>query len=243
MKVVVIYLSLALLCGPASAVMRMWPDRQGKLIEGEYVRVGSNEVLVRDREGRVNYVPLKGLSAQDMMYLTSVFVPDVTITFSKRSRDKFRPDNALADDKIEIVTGIIEIQSKQKLPNDTLRAEVYLVGAEVATPDFRIKTKLSANLKFNEENNFTSTLQLEMESRVYEEYNTTQTRGTLYCGYLVLILNQRNETINYKTNISWLKEEKIPLLRKFRVDAFFDDNCKPRSVPRPEYSPGRQLGL
>lgn len=242
MKVILIFLSLALLCGPASAVMRMWTDRKGSPFEGEYVRMGSNEVLVRDRSGTVRYVPVKNLSSRDMEYLTSVYVPDVTITFSKWSQNKFRADNALDTDKIEIVTGTVEIQTKQKLPNDTLRAEVYLIGAEVATKDYRIKSKVSSALNFNEENNFTAALPLEMESREYLEYND-QIRGTLYGGYLVVILNQRNEMIDYKTDISWLKEDKVPLLRKFRVDAFFDDNCKPRSVPRPEYSVNRAGGV
>jgi hypothetical protein len=238
MKIVLIYLSLVLLCGPASAVMRVWPDAQGNLVEGEYVRVASNQVIVRDRAGKANYIPLKGLSAKDMEYLTSVYVPEVVINFSKRASDVGGKDLAQDDDKISIVTGTVEVKIKPKIPNDTLRAEAYLIGAEVVTPDYRIKSKVLQALKFTEENNFTAEFQLEMESREYMEYNL-QMRGTVYAGYLVLVLNQKNEIISHKTDISWLKEEKIPLLRRFRVDAFFDDNCKPRSVPRPEYSSGR----
>ena len=235
MKIGLIYLSWVLLCGSASA--RMWTDRDGTLIEGDYVRMGTSQVVVRDRAGKARNVPLKRLSSLDIEYLTSVFVPDLTVVFSKSSRKKWQ-SSLSSGDKIDIVTGRVKIQVKQKIPNDTLRAEAYLIGAEVATPDFRIMSKVSSPLKFTAENDFTASLQLEMESREYEEYNKT-TRGTLYDGYLVVVFDQKNNRIDFKTNISWLDEETIPLLMKFRVNAFFNDDCKSRSVPRPEYTVDR----
>lgn len=241
MKTILTYLSLLLLCSSATAAMRVWTDRQGNLVEGEYVRMGSNNAVVRDEQGVAHDIPLKGLSTLELEYLTSVFVPDVSINFSKKTRAKYRSENALPGDHVEYVIGRISIKAQQKMENNTLRAEAYLIGAEVASDDYRIKSKVAPPLSFTAANKFTAEFQLEMESREYQEYNF-QIRGTLYDGYLVVVLNQRNEVIEYKTNLSWLDEEKIALLRKFRVDAFFDDDCKARSVPRPEYTESRVGG-
>ena len=238
MKTVLIYLSFVFLCGPASAQMRMWIDRNGDAVEGEYVRMGSSQVTVRDRAGKAQYITLKSLSKKDAEYLSTVVVPDVMITFSKRTRGKWRSEYALASDKIEIVTGTVTIKAKQKFSNDKLRAEAYLIGAEVATPDYRIKSKVSLALKFTEENDFTAEFQLEMESRQYEEFNY-QGRGTLYDGYVVLVLNQNNEVIVHKTNVSWVDEEAIPPLRKFKVNAFFNKDLQRRGIPRPDSSEAR----
>ncbi len=231
-------LGLILLCGRVSAEMRIWRDQQGNQFEGDYVRVVFGKVMLQNPQGEKIYIPLKELASADTKYLSTVYVPTMEITVRTRSRAKPPTDADLPDDKSTIVTAEVTIRTKEKVESSSLRAEVYLVGAEVATADYRIVKKAGGPLTFTTENAYQTTFSLEMESREYMEFNF-QDRGTLYEGYLVLVFDKTDELIEYKSALSWLDKGKIEAFRKFRVNAFFNKDCRRRPVPRPVYSEER----
>jgi len=238
MKCFLSFLSLLLLCAPGFAEMRIWRDQQGNCIEGEFVKTLSNKVLLEDPWKGKHFIPLKNLSKEDVVYLKSIFIPELTFRFYTKSRAKWRTEHALAEDRIEIITGHLDIQAKGEMESNSLRAEVYMVGKEVATDDYRITQKKIFPLNFTEENKYQVQFELETESRRYMEYNYEE-RGTLYDGYLIVVLDRNGKVIQHKSNLSWLDDREVEQIRSFPVNAFFNDECKRKSPPHPLFSSER----
>lgn len=202
------------------------------------MRVLLGKVMLENDSGEKYYIPVKDLSEHDKKHLSSIFVPKLNIRFSDSSRSKFRSKNALADDIIRIVDGTATVEAKDKIPSETLRMEVYMIGEEVATDDYKLLEKGAMPLKLNEENDFTCELKLETQSRKYMEYNY-QLRGCLYLGSVVIILDRNDQVVDFRSGIGWIKEEQLDPLRQLDVDDFFDSSLKPRPVPRPKFSTSR----
>lgn len=244
-----IWLALAAVffCDPVFAEMRVWEDKAGKSVKAEFVRELFGSVELRRPDGSLHSIPLENLSAQDTKYLRSRIPPEIELEVRTQSQEKERNKNATQSnfeqfsDDIEVVTAKVEVRQKSSAVfNGTLRAEVYFIGKEVATDHLRLSGKGTAQVQFTEENRKRFTFQTSADFRVYEEYNNLETRGADYAGYLVVIIDSTGNKLAVQTDLSWLEEdEKIDVLRKFHIDAFFDDNCRKRSVPRPRYYDAR----
>ncbi len=143
-------------------------------------------------------------------------------------------------DIINVVTAEVQVRKKSRAPfNGILRAEVYLIGKEVATDHYRLSGRGTSRVQFTEENQGVYTFQTSADFRVYEEYNDLEMRGAEYAGYLAVVMDSMGNRLAAETDLSWLKDEKIDALRKFHIDSFFDENCRKRSVPRPRYYDAR----
>jgi hypothetical protein len=231
-------LILMLLAGSVLAEMRIWRDQLGRQYTGEFSKMIGKDVMVVSPSGEKTYLPFSNLSQGDVDYLSDILVPETEITFLKKSASKVRSKNALATDHVSIVTGLVQVQSKDKTPNDALRAEAYMVGKEKQSGKYKLISKASSGLKFAEENNYRSQFQLQGESRDYLEYNN-DIRGVEYAGYVVFVLNRQNEIINYATNLPWLTKDKFEIFRQLQDWYFFSDSCTRVSTPRPAYSENR----
>lgn len=227
--------------GPALAEMRIWEDTSGLSVKAEFVREIFEAVELRRPDGSLYSIPLEKLSKLDTDYLRSRIPPDVTLNVRKQKRSKIRNEDFVRNgDVINVVTIDVEVSKKSRAPfTGTLRAEIYLIGKEVATDPYRLSGRKTARVQFTEENEDLCTLQASADFRVYEEYNGLETRGAEYAGYLVVILDPMGNRLAVDTDLSWLKDEKIDALRKLRVGSFFDENCRKRSVPRPRYYDSR----
>jgi hypothetical protein len=238
----------AFFCGSVSAEMRVWEDISGKSVKAEFVRELFGSIELRRSDGSLHSIPLENLSAQDTKYLRTRIPPEIELEVRTQTQAKERNKNAtrseyeqFADD-INVVTAKVQIRQKSSAVfSGTLRAEVYLIGKEVATDHYRLSGKGTSQIILNEENRRKYTFETAADFRVYEEYNKLETRGAKYAGYLVVIIDSRGNKLATVTDLSWLEEgEKIDALRKFHIDAFFDENCRKRSVPRPRYFDGRR---
>ncbi len=242
----------ALLCGglavfiagasAAVAEMRVWRDKSGREVQGTYIRQIFGAVALKTPAGTSVSIPLAVLSDADLSYIHTVIFTKVEITARKKTKAKERNKDFVKDgDYINVVTLDVQIEKKSREPfNRTLSAEVYLIGKEVYTGDFVLTGKGASAVKFTEENGGVSPFSTAADFRVYEEYNGLQTRGAEYEGYLVLVFDPNGGLLDYKTDLSWLREQKkIDALRKFYVGSFFDENCRKRSVPRPLYYSAR----
>jgi hypothetical protein len=231
------------LCGGLFAEdIRIWRNQQDERFEGRYVRILLGKVMLETGDGQKIYIPLKELSKWDHKYLSSIFIPRVNIQFSDSSRSKFRSKNALADDMIRIVTGTATVESKDQLESDTLNMEVYLIGAEVATDDFKMLEKGTMPLIFTEENEYTCRLVLEIQSRRYMEYNY-QLRGCVYLGYVIVIRDHRDQVVDFRSDINWIKEGQLDKLRQFEKSEFFNSELQARPVPRPKNTGMDRVGV
>lgn len=238
-----IWLALAAVffCGPVSAEMRVWEDTSGISVKAEFVREIFGAVELRRPDGALHSIPLENLSKQDAEYVRTQIPPEIALSVHKQKRGKVRNEDFVRDgDIINVVTAEVEVRKKSRAPfTGILRAEVYLIGKEVATDDYRLSEKGTSRVQFTEENQGVHTFKTSADFRVYEEYNDLEIRGAEYAGYLVVILDSMGKRMAAQTDLSWLKDDKIDALRKFHIDSFFDDTCRKRSVPRPRYYDSR----
>ncbi|MBT8046020.1 MAG: hypothetical protein KJN67_02525, partial [Pontiella sp.] len=192
-------------------------------------------------------IPLENLSAQDAKYLRSRIPPEVELDVRTQKKPKVRNENATRSefeqfsDEINVVTAEVRIRKKSSAAfSGTLRAEVYLIGKEVATDHYRLSGKGTSQVQFTEENQGLYAFKTAADFRIYEEYNKLETRGADYAGYLAVVIDRMGNKLAIETDLSWLEgEEKVDALRAFHVDSFFDENCRKRSVPRPRYYDAR----
>lgn len=238
-------LTAVFFCGAVSAEMRVWEDKSGKAVKAEFVRELFGSIELRRPDGSLHSIPLENLSAQDMTYLRTRIPPEIEVEVRTQKREKERNKNATRSeyeqfsDEINVITAKVEVRQKSSAVfNGTLRAEVYFIGKEVATDHLRLSGKGTSQVKFTEENKRKHTFEASTDFRIYEEYNR-DTRGADYAGYLVVVLDALGNKLAVLTDLSWLEGDKIDVLRKFHVDAFFDKECRKRSVPRPRYYDGR----
>jgi hypothetical protein len=242
-------LAAVFFCGSVSAEMRVWEDTSGTSVQAEFVREMFGAVELRRPSGKLHSIALENLSAQDTDYLRTRIPPEIELSVRTEAQAKERNQNAtraeyeqFADD-INVVTAEVQVKKKSSTAfNGILRAEVYLVGKEVATDHYRLSGKETFPVQFTEENQGKYTFQTSADFRVYEEYNNLETRGAEYAGFLVVVMDPLGNRLATQTDLSWLKDEndeKIDALRKFYVDSFFDENCRKRSVPRPQYYDAR----
>jgi hypothetical protein len=159
----------------------------------------------------------------------------------ERSGNATRSEYEQFADEIYVVTATVQIRQESSADFDgILRAEVYLIGKEVATDVYRLSGKSISQVQFTEENNRKYTFETSADFRVYEEYNRLETRGAEYAGYLVVVLDPTGNILDTRTDLSWVEgEEKVDTLREFYIDTFFDESVRKRSVPRPQYYDAR----
>jgi hypothetical protein len=236
-----------IVCSAFSAEMRVWEDKSGNPVKAEFERELFGSVELRRPDGSLYSIPLENLSELDRKYIRTQIPPEIELEVRTQKRAKERNPNTTRAayeqfrDDINVVTANVEIRQKsQAVFTGTLRAEVYLIGEEVATPDiYRLAGKEAAQVQFTEQNKKRFKFETSADFRVYEEYNYDM-RGAEYAGYLVVLLDPMGNIMKTDTDLSWLEDSEIDDLRKFYVDSFFDEDCRKRSVPRPRYYTGRR---
>ena len=229
------------LCGSAFAEMRVWEDTSGIPVTAEFVREIFDTIELRRPDGSLYSIPLENLSPLDTQYLRTRIPPEVNLSVRTQKRSKVRNEDFVrTGDIINVVTADVEVQKKSRAPfHGVLRAEIYLIGKEVATDHYRLSGKETRRVQFTEDNQKVCTFQTSADFRVYEEYNELEIRGAEYAGYLVIIMDSEGTRLAVESDLSWLDDEKIEALRKLRVNSFFDETCRKRSVPRPRYYDSR----
>lgn len=234
-RAAVCLLLLAVATLEAATEIRKWENRQGDRFEAEFVRELFGTVFFRTAEGKSFTVDTENLSVGDVTYIRTQIPPEVKIGFSKREQDKKLSTYARPDDRVTIVTSSIEVIQTSRAPfYGTLTAEIYLVGKEVATPDFRMLARETRPVKFTEENRGRVVFEVTTEVRRYLEYNS-DVRGAQFTGYVAMVFGPQGNQIAWSTDLAWMREEDLHLLRDLKQGEFFDENCWKMPVPRPEY--------
>jgi len=217
------------------AEMRTWRTQDGRRFEAEYSREIFGTVYFKDAGRNQISIDLENLSETDINHLRTTVPPEMDLKFSKRTLPKERSIYRSQDDNITLVTGIVEVKKTSRLPFDgTLRAELYMVGKEVATDHLVLLGKESSRVKFTEENRGRYEFRSTVEERTYREYNN-QMRGADYEGHLLLVIGPQGNIMESETDLSWLDENEYEKLRALPVRTFFNESVKKRPVPRPKY--------
>lgn len=228
-------------CASSFAEMRIWRDNSGNTYAGEYVRVIFGGVAIRMPDKQQVNIPLENLSNEDMKYLQKLILPKIALDVRSKKRELERnPKNQANATAFWFETMVAEltvtVRKQGKMPYDgTLLMEVYFFADEVVTDDIRLFSKQSANVVFNEENGGVFTFKASAQIDRFLCY-TGDIRGAEYSGYLVVVYDPDGNRMAYKTNLSWIKEDKLDQLRKYRTFTFMDKDARKRPVPRPRSS-------
>ena len=230
-----LFIIVFLISNFTSAQMRVWEDKNGLQIKGEFVREIFGSIEIRRPNGFLHNIAIEDLSEEDESYVRTLIPPDVSIDVKTSKKAKERNERFIwAHNDINIVSAETIIRKKSKSPyRGTLKAEVYLIGKEVVTDRYTLVDKTSSRIKFTDQNKGRVIVNSSGTFRVYEEYNNLEIRGWKYEGYLVVITDPIGNILTFKSDLNFLTDLNIPNIRKFHVGIFFDDNCVKKSIPRP----------
>lgn len=216
----------------AMADMKVWYCRDGQAVVGEFERTGLGKIFVRGADRRIISIELSNLVAADLNYLYAKIPPELDVAFKTRAVSVEVGPDARQDD-IYGITATVRLEKTSKLPfKGALSGRLYLIGKEVATDHYRLFAKKAFAVSFPDPEDNLFEVKKYAEIKTYDEYDGRE-RGARYAGYVVAIYGVDGSLMNLKTNLSWIEEEQLGLLEKMTVPAFFYEDCKERSVPRP----------
>jgi hypothetical protein len=219
------------ICFSAGAEMRIWHKIDGTRFDAEFTREALGKIFFQGAD-KENFSLLESdLVANDIKYLRSVIPPTVDIGFSKKIREMPKSDYAHQDFYSMEITATFKIKKTSRAEfTGQLPAEVYLIGKEVSSDEYRLFEKKGFLVEFPDgkrEFNY----QLKSVLIHYSEY-TGDERGALYEGYVAVVFDRTGTPLAFETNLSWMKKDNLAALRKLPVPGFLDKECRKRPVPR-----------
>ncbi len=228
----------------AAPQMRYWYTQDEARFLGEYEKEMIGKYFFRGTDGRLFSVAKTNLTASGVDYINALRPAKVKIKFSKRAHElsdyptEYDPDT---HDDLEVeITGIVEVRKVSKAPyTGTLYGEVYMIGKELATEDYRLFAQKAFKVSFPGSEKVYST-SLSKTLMTWDPGNGNK-RGAEYAGYVVVIREANGNLIAFDTNLYWMGEEKIDALRKLPCPAFLNEACQKRPVPRPQNKDDRTI--
>ena len=193
---------------------RVWTDRSGHTLEAEFVSESAGKIVIKNKEGICLKVPKEKLSDADQKYLESAIPPEIDIAFSK-NQDRFY-DGYMVDMTCKIVVKKIS-QSKY---TGTLTAVLIIIGRDQRFKIYNILEKAKNDFDFKESDEFV------LQTKIFRMYQDDSiSSGTIYTGYLALVMDEKGVVIAEKSNRKeFIKsKEKLVLLKKgSKMDRKFD---------------------
>lgn len=235
MKYLYAFIISCLLGSAVFAEMRVWESMDGRTFKAEYVREQFDLFYFRDEHRHIQKIAVTNLIPSHVRYIRTIVPPKLSLSFRKKIEEE---EGRYADPDTRLVKTTASVRKVSKAPFvGTLTGELYLVAKEVATPDYMVLAKKTFEIRFPQDED-TVTVELNAQTREYDEYNEKQRRGRNYEGYLLVVTSASGEVLKTDTDLKWIDEETIDQFRKFKVFTFFNNKCERRSVPRPQsYSP------
>lgn len=239
MKTAGLCLFLSLFVGFSSqAQMRYWTDVDGNRFEAAYEKEMFDVFYFKTRTGKTVKLPFEKISQIDIDHLKNTLPPKMEIEFLKKGERKKRDPGVPANDVIEIVTGRVTLKKTGALPYDgVLTAEAYLIAKEVNqnVEAYRLFGRKVEKFSFSAENENTHRFEFSAEARKFEIGGTDEGSvpwGCEYHGYVVFVFDAKKNIVAFSSDLPWMKEETAIELRKYRINTFFDEQCKKIPVPR-----------
>jgi len=218
----------------AMGEMRWWHEKDGKEYQGEFQKELFGKVFLRGVDKGVFSVAATNLIDADMKYVYSKVPPKISVRFSKNIKKRDPGPFGRSGESIAVVKSSVKVQKVSPFPfYGVLNGELYIIAKEVATDDYRLADKKKFTVSFPDPKNDLYEFQDSVEIDMYDEYDGRR-RGATYKGYVVAIYGLDGALMSLTTDLSWVKEEQLNLLRAMYVPTFFYEDCKKRSVPRPD---------
>lgn len=220
--------------------IRSWALKDGKTLEGRFMTMMGDTVVIQNAKGKQLKVPFPRLSTEDQKYAQLAQPPRFAISFSKSSQSIPPPKESpyVSDQRpLQIFDLTFKARVKQsstKIYPHELTVEFFAIGEEVDGDNYiLLDRQVDSFIPFGE-NKKTFLLQSPEPIRIQTTAirAASPMRGVKYGGYLVVIKDKRGRIIQYKTSKEWLFDC-LENLEKLPVGKHFDKRGNRVGPPRP----------
>jgi hypothetical protein len=231
----------ALLEMNVSAESRFWTSTSGEVVEGEYIAVVFDHVVIKSSTGIQVKLPLKSVSDEDRRYVELVNPPELAVDFLESADQEFiKPSPIWVDNspltQLHHTFGARVTNAGMKGYDHELTVEVFALAQQVYDPDkyqlvFRGRSdpfRLTAANRFRYEYRGSKSVPLS-RFLLAGEYP----RGKKMAESLVLVRDERGEIIAYNTTKKWLYAHHGNLL-EIPVGGWLDQTCTRRHPTSPK---------
>ncbi|MDF7824116.1 SHD1 domain-containing protein [Pontiellaceae bacterium B12227] len=222
----------------ALAESRIW-NFSGKTVEGEYINIIGDKLVLKSSKGKTVKVPLVNLSPEDREYLTLLNAPKFVIGFLKKANQRFVETGPFIENVDASFTdyefGVRIRQDDRGDYNYELKVEYWAIGNEVkAYGDKYILLDRGESVFTPMVGNDRSHVFTGNAVELMQHVTEGEKRGRDYYGYVITVTDIRGEIIIHLESNEWLWE-KLEQIKELPVGAFFDKSglrCHP-TRPKP----------
>lgn len=215
------------------AEVRTWTLQSGETVQGEYVSVAFDRIIVRNELGHRIKLPADEVSAADRCYVELANPPKLTLDLLKSEEQIFvKPSPIWVNNSpVNMLHFSFGARIRQR---DTVRyghdltVEIYAVAKQVYDPDkyqllYRWK---SEPFQLTEENGRRVEIQAPkvvdlVEYLLVGEYP----RGRQFAESLLVVRDERGEIVASRSSKNWLLEN-LDKLSALPTGAWFDKSCR-----------------
>ncbi len=204
---------------------RIWTLTSGKTIKAEFLTLIGGKVSLKNAKGRQITVPEGKFSEDDLNHIDLLMPPDLTLDFSKKSKQRSFPDTFSRDIPSAFYFDFKAriSQSSSRLYSHELTAELFVIAQEI-DGDKRILLDYQKE-PFYMPDGRRSVFQIKSKTVQLSDYVIREFhRGENYKGHLIVVTDSRGEIIAYKTTSKSLFKN-LDNLRKVPIGKYFDDEC------------------
>jgi hypothetical protein len=208
--------------GISLAEMRLWEDKKGNVLEGEYKCTVSGKVVLTDTKGKDHALSISSLSQKDQKYLQTKIPPKIDIEFKKFQ------DHKSTGYSMSMVGmyGEVTLKKTSRMPYEgILKATLFIIGEDAADGEYILMDKSQFNFDFKTEKEKVLTGE-KFKMRQYSGYSEF---GTEYKGYLVVVYDPDGAVLVVKSNGKKF-EEKLKYLSALKQGARFPDDMRGKST-------------
>ena len=234
-------ITVVFLAVSARAEIRSWTTRSGEVLEGEYVTVQFDQIVLQIPSGTRVKVPLAEVSAEDRKYVELANPPQLTVDFLESADQVFiKPSpiwiNSSPVTQLNHSFGArIKQISIKEYPHD-LTVEVFAFAQQIYDPGkyhliFRSK---SEPFRLTSEDRYRYEYRVEKDIPLSRYFLSGKyPRGQKLAESLILVRDERGEIIAYNTTKNWLYRN-LEKLMTIPVGGWLDKTCTRRHPTSPE---------
>lgn len=214
--------------------VRVWTFLSGKSMEGEYIKVIGDKLVLKTTKGRQVKISMADVSDEDKKYIKLSDPPAFSIDFIKKSSAKIgrykQSEWELRGEKLPPQVNDYSFGARVKqtgarsYPHE-LRVEYFAIGQQLLDDDkFILFDRHSKTFTPSKENNRSMEFKGDRVVELIEYALKDQQRGKKFKGHLVLVWDERDQIVAYRASSEWLFEKRHKLMQ-LPVGVFFDKNC------------------
>lgn len=223
------------------AEVRTWTTRSGEILEGEYVSVVFDQIVIRASTGATLKLPLNSVSDDDRLYVELENPPELSVDFLESADQEFVKPSPIWVDNSPITQlnhsfgARVATSSRKNYPHD-LSVEVFALAQQVYDPSkYQLVFHGQSDLfRLTSANHFRYEYRNEKKIALSRFLlDGKYPRGKKMAESLILVRDERGEVIAYNTTKNWLYEHLESLL-EIPVGGWMDETCTRRHPTSPK---------